>query len=102
MIKGTTPTYVIQIDDDVDFSTFEFAEAAFRQRTILVRKTGEDVRINAEAKTISVSLTQEETLRFDPQNPALIQIRIKDSSGKVFSHPPIEISIIPCLSEEVI
>lgn len=102
MIKGTTPTYILKIDDDVDFTAFEFIEVTIRQRTVLVRKTGEDVKINAEAKTVSVSLTQEETLRFDPQSPALIQSRIKDKDGKVFSHPPIEISVIPCLSGEVI
>lgn len=102
MIKGTTPTYILKIDDEVDFSTFELIEVTIRQRTILVRKTGEEVRMNAEAKTVSVSLTQEETLKFDHQSPALIQIRIKDKNDKVFSHPPIEISVIPCLSGEVI
>lgn len=102
MIKGTTPTYILKIDDNVDFTTFEYIEVTIRQRTVLVRKTGEDVKINAEAKTVSVSLTQEETLKFDHQSPALIQIRIKDKNDKVFSHPPIEISVIPCLSGEVI
>lgn len=102
MIRGTTPTYILKIDDDVDFGTFETIEATIRQKGTIIRKTGDNLDVNSDQKTVAVTLSQDETLRFDDQKPAMIQIRIKDKTGNVFSHTPIEISVDKCLSEEVI
>lgn len=104
MIKATTPQFQIKIDDAdaVEFSKIEVVEVAVRQGAVCIVKQGDDVKIDAEKRTISITLSQSETIKFLSGKPAELQIRIKDKNGIVYSHPPLAVNVIKSLSEEVL
>lgn len=71
MYKGTTPTYTFTFDD-FDPTTVEevILTIAKQNGTVLLEKTSEDLEITSDS--ISVYLSQEETLYF----PGVIQMQI--------------------------
>lgn len=64
MIRGTTQTHVFYVDD-MSLENIEELYITYAQgRRIILEKTLEDVELDTEENTISVSLTQEDTLKF--------------------------------------
>ncbi len=65
MIIGTTPTFTLKLKrtSNVDLTQANNVYATLKQGSILLTKTGQDINI-VDAKTIQVSLTQEESLSF--------------------------------------
>jgi hypothetical protein len=55
-----------------------------------------------EGNTLSVTLSQEETFLFDHTAPVVIQLRVKDSSGKVLKSEPIVKPVRECLDQVVL
>lgn len=85
MIPGTTPTITIEVED-FDFSLIDFAEVTFKQNNYhKVVKSGDELLIDEMDGIISVTLTQEETFKFNEGSPVGIQIRIKLLDGSVTS-----------------
>ena len=67
MIRGTTPTHVFNVDIPLD--NIAVLYVTYKQgKDIVLEKTLDDVEINAEEKTISVTLSQEDTLKFKNTN----------------------------------
>lgn len=63
MIRGTTPTFILTLNDEnVDLTLAENVYVTFSQAWTILTKTGDDLDISK--KQISVYLTQEETLSF--------------------------------------
>ena len=62
MTRGTTPTFICTFPDSVDFTEAENVYFTITQDGTSVTKTGDDLEI--EAHTVSVFLTQLETLKF--------------------------------------
>lgn len=62
MVRGTTPTYILTLPQEIDLSVADDIYVTFsnKQYQILLTKSGDDLEI--EANTIKVFLTQEETL----------------------------------------
>lgn len=62
MVRGTTPTYILTLPQEIDLSVADGIYVTFsnKQYQILLTKSGDDLEI--EANTIKVFLTQEETL----------------------------------------
>lgn len=88
LIRGTTPTLTFRCTSEIDLSTL--TEIWF---TIAQKSTGTEITyklsdnqlvIDAEEKTISCSLTQEDTLMFNP-NKLEIQIRCIDTDNKSYA-----------------
>lgn len=98
MIKGTTPKHTFTIP----LETSELASIRIiyaQDDTQLFVKEMSDCVL--EGKTISVTLTQAETLRFDDTKLAQIQLRVKTKSGEVLSSDVLVVYVGKCLDTEV-
>lgn len=101
MYRGTTPTIIIRVTgEDFDGATMY---VTLEQGNVELTKTGEDVLVTATetGSTVSIFLSQEETLAFSKGN-ARIQIRWIDSSGIAQASPIRSIEVDPILLEGVI
>lgn len=103
MTRGTTPTYVIKLEDTVDCSSMTQVYISFYQQQQnyadhLLTKTGS---INAENHTVSVMLSQEETLEFN-EGSVQIQIRGIFSNNVVFASNIVNDTVYNVLYQEVI
>lgn len=86
IIRGTTPIITANVKSDINLANVTQAWAyIYQQGEIVVDKTGGQVVIDAQAKTIRISLTQAETLSLRADVGALFQIRLKLSSGAAFA-----------------
>ena len=64
MIRGTTPTHKFYADD-INLENIEELYITYAQgKKVIIEKTLEDVELNTEENSISVFLTQEDTLKF--------------------------------------
>lgn len=73
MIRGTTPTFTFTIKQDVDLTSAKNIYVTFSQGgSKLFTKTGEDLSV--DGKTVSVWLTQEESLALTDRDKAKVQI----------------------------
>lgn len=75
MIIGTTPTLTLKIPEESEADLTQATNIYFtiRQGSIIYTKTGEDITV-VDAHTITVDLTQEETLSFRFKVDAFIQL----------------------------
>lgn len=62
MIRGTTPTFELTVEDTVDLTEASNVYATFRARNKTLTKTGEDLNITAHQ--VDVYFNQEESLSF--------------------------------------
>ena len=63
MIRGTTPTFQLHIQDEsIDLTEAQNVYATFKQGNKTITKTGDD--INVEPYWVDVYMSQEETLGF--------------------------------------
>lgn len=77
LIRGTTPTIVITITNEMDLSTVQEVWVYIAQQNkVKVDKLLPDVTIDAENNKISVRLEQEDTLALKANQDALFQIRM--------------------------
>lgn len=82
--RGTTPYFTATILDDVDLSTIKTAWLTFKQNgTIVLDKVTEDLSIND--KTISIRLSQEDTLAFVGGVSAYVQLRLLTDSELAYA-----------------
>jgi hypothetical protein len=92
MYRGTTPTITLKINTDFDFDYIKqvWFTVAFMSNVDFmskkVTKTIEDVVLDNDKKTISITLSQEETLLFAPGNVS-IQVRILTKNDEAFATP---------------
>lgn len=78
MRRGTTPTHIFEVD--VDLTEAEAIYITYRQvEDVILEKTIEDMTI--EPETITLSLSQAETLAFRVPLAVSIQIRAKFPDG---------------------
>lgn len=79
-IRGTTPTITFNLPFDV--SEIRKCEVYFAQNdTLLLTKETSDCTL--DGRTLSVTLTQEDTLRFEDDAKIEMQIRFVFTSGSV-------------------
>lgn len=96
---GTTPTHIFILP--IHTSVIENAVVTYAQNNIIVVEKGIDDCI-MDANTISVQLSQEETLTFNYKENVKIQLRIKTTDGKAYASQIYVDSVRQCLSNEVI
>lgn len=70
--RGTTPYAEIKVDG-VDLSSIDVMWLTFKQGSLEITKTLDDVTIDSD--TITVHFTQEETLKFSSRSRVSIQMR---------------------------
>lgn len=73
MIRGTTPTFVLTIQDEhIDLSEADGVYVTIRQPDVTITKTGEDITI--DENTVECYLTQRESLELIPEKITEIQV----------------------------
>lgn len=94
IIRGTTPTLVITIKNDLDFSMITEVWIYISQyNKVRIDKTFTDVAFNPVEKTISVPLSQEDTLNARAGD-AIFQMRLLLSDGTALATKAKNIDIV--------
>lgn len=64
MVQATTPTFVLTLPDTVDLSQAANIYFSLRQKNVIIEKTDDDLTVDGQ--TVSVYLSQAETLQLVP------------------------------------
>lgn len=99
MRRGTTPTHVF--NTDIDLSEASVIWLTYKQNgNVLFTKEMPDMTITEDS--ISVELSQEETLQFVPDKTVKIQIRARFADGSAIASNVIQTTANTILKEGVI
>ena len=105
IIRGTTPTVTFKINSNLDLSDIAEVWITFRTKTSANQRektfTIDDVAIDAVEKTITLVLTQEDTLDF-LETAILVQLRVRMNDDMAYASKIIETSIGKILKDGVI
>lgn len=105
IIRGTTPKLIFTSTDEFDLSSLVEIWFTLKQNSsgmeITHTLSDGNVEVDSEAKTITMSLTQEETLKFD-STKAEVQIRVLDNSDLSYSTDIFTINLGRILKDGVI
>lgn len=81
MIRGTTPTFTLTLNDNtIDLTQASNVYATFKQGDKVLTKSGEDLTVTA--KTVEVYLNQEESLSFLAGSKVAIQLNWTYAQGQ--------------------
>lgn len=98
MIRGTTPTHIFRTNVDLTGARVYITYAQDKKE--ILEKTGEDVTVTNDS--VSVTLTQTETLEFKPFKKVNIQIRYVFPNGSAGASNIMNVDISDVLKEGVI
>jgi len=103
--RGTTPTLTFNINTTLDLTDIAEVWVTFKTKAGVTQRektyTSEDVDIDAENNTITLVLTQEDTLSFE-ESSILIQMRLRLNDDTAFASGIIETTIGQILKDGVI
>lgn len=100
MYRGTTPTIQINVNGSDDLTSYKSIYVTFKQMpSVLIEKTIEEIDVNPDSVTIQ--LTQEDTLQFQP-GAVMVQLRAVDESGMAIASNITTIQAERILKEGVI
>lgn len=99
MIGGTTPTHLFNLPFKVDIIDKVRVVYSQNDDPVLV-KTNEHCTL--EDKQIEVTLSQEDTFKFDRKLPVEIQVRILTTTNAALASIPKSVGITKCLEHGVI
>lgn len=99
MIRGTTPTHTFKLPFDT--SLLSSARVVYKQgEKEVLRKETEAFFM--EENILRVTLTQDESLRFDCRRSVKLQLRVRTKTGQVLAMKPYVVSVDECLDDEVL
>lgn len=101
MYRGTTPTLYLELDTELSLENLAELWVTFKTTTAEITKTLSEVGVNDETKTITVQLTQEETLK-TYNGPCDVQVRFRTEAGLAYASTIANIDIERILKEGVI
>ncbi len=102
MYRSTTPTVILHIkNEDFDMNQIEICHVAIESENGRIRKVYEDPEINVEEKTLTFTMTQEDTLNFYV-GVIKLQVKIKTTGGMVITSKMIKTKMNEILEEEVL
>lgn len=101
MYRGTTPTLYLELDTELDLSNVTEMWVTFKSSTVEITKTLSEVVFDAETNTITVVLTQEETLKMY-NGKVDVQVRLKTASDLAYATDIANVEIGRILKEGVI
>ena len=99
MRRGTTPTHTFTLPFPVDTVANALIVYVQGDREVL-RKTVSQCHM--DGSTLSVTLTQEETLKFSCDKRAQIQVRVLTHNGDALASNILAVDVAKCLSQEVL
>jgi hypothetical protein len=82
MIRGTTPTLRFSIPFDADLLEEAYATLSQNDK-VVVERSLKDFKV--DGRTLSVTLTQEETLKLQCEVKTEIQMRVKTKTGEALA-----------------
>lgn len=98
MIRLTTPTHTFTLPFST--STISSLIATYQQNgATVIEKELEDVTL--DGNKVIITLTQEETKKFEACRPAFVQLRIKNTSDAVLASNIVTLDVQPVLNSEV-
>ena len=100
MIRGTTPTIILTLNK-VDLTSLKSVYVTFCQYGKMITKKNGDEGVAITEHSVSVSLTQEETLRLTP-GTVEVQLRGLTKGGDAFATNVATVVVKEVLLEEVI
>lgn len=95
---GTTPTHTFELPFEAEMIKDVEVVYAQKESIILEKNLG---ACNCNKNILTLKLTQEETFKFDPLLPIVIQLRVLTNDGEVISSDPIIRRPCDCLSSKV-
>lgn len=99
MTRGTTPSYVITFEEELDFTAVDLWSVTLKQFPAEVNI--DDPYVDMEAKSLTVTLTQEQTLQFR-NGKADLQVRGVFANGTAFASNIGCVPVCPVLDERVL
>lgn len=106
MYRGTTPTIKCQINSDIDLTDIEQVWVTFKNKSYEKTYDIEEVEIDTDENTISLVMTQEDTLAFhtcgELKGKVAVQIRLLTTGGLAMASNVAEITLEGTLKEGVI
>lgn len=97
--QATTPTVEIELDESL--SDKDWFRVAFEQYETVLLKTQDECELSDDGLTVSVTLTQEETLLFQHSSAVRVQIRYK-VGGSVQATEIGAFSMLETIDREVV
>jgi len=103
MIRGTTPFITYRVKNDFDFSKISeiWITVATWDAEETFKFTASEVELDPVAKTITISMSQENTLAFE-EGTVEIQMRILDTDGLAYATKVCELEMNKILKDGVI
>lgn len=101
MYRGTTPTLYLELETEIDLSDVTELFVTIKSPRVEINKSLSDVQIDNDLKVITVSFTQEETLKLF-KGIADVQVRFKLSNGLAYATTIESIEIERILKDGVI
>lgn len=99
MVRGTTPTHIFKLPFETSLlSAVEITYAQDDQ--VVLTKTAADCVL--DGSSVSTTLTQEDTFKFDSSVAVQVQLRVLTVGGAALSSPVYRVSADKCLSTEVL
>jgi hypothetical protein len=86
MYLGTTPTISIKVNEELELDNIKQIWFTISSNTHKITKTIDDVFLDDEEKTISITLSQEETLLFSA-GYVYVQIRVLTKNDEAYATP---------------
>lgn len=99
MRRGTTPTHTFTLPFDT--SVVDKVRVIYAQGDI-VKIVKKELDCELSRNTISVKLTQAETLRLNHRLKTDIQLRVVTHSGEALASGIVTVTTTQCLSDEVL
>ncbi|RHC58347.1 hypothetical protein DW839_01975 [Enterocloster bolteae] len=100
MTRGTTPTITLTLNE-VDLTSLKSVYVTFCQSGKMLTKQSGTEGVEITEHTVSVSLSQEETLRFTP-GTVEVQLRGLTNGGDAFATNVARVAVKEVLLKEVI
>ena len=100
--RYTTPTVILKVNDqDFDMTQISLCHVTLENDSGRNKKTFTDCQIDDEFKTISFTMSQEDTASFEI-GTLLLQVRLKLLNGSVLASPIIRTTMSKILEEEIL
>lgn len=101
MYRGTTPTLTLKLKTTVSLENLAKLWVTFKDATVEITKTLEDVTIDDAEKTITVHLSQEETLQLHG-SICQVQVRFRNQQDLAYATNICDVDVGRILKEGVI
>ena len=102
LYRGTTPTIILHVtNEDFNMANISECHVTIQNDNGRNKKVFENPIIDVEEKTISVPLTQEDTLSYEYGN-INIQVKVKLTIGSVIASPVITTNMNRILEETIL